>query len=429
MNGERLREILPLLRPRSAEPTLFSQTVWYLFLSGLATLVILYLIRWFRLRRRRLREFEAAAHNAGLSAPQVALLYRIAHKRRMQSPPRLLSSPHVFDRQVGQYAGAIAGRNRRHPELAKIGRIRHTLGFDELDPEQSLTSTRQIDRGQTVMVWVDENPDGSDAFLPWLVLEHDEGALTLAPVLRAGRVPEKQLRAGDELSARFWREGDTEYRFTTGVIGKADSPHAVDVEHATVERMQHRDFFRIDVNFPADFLVVTSREELAGSADDVHVDAAISLLDQSESDTILVEPSEPAGDVNAEDGAPEAATDGVDRLAGATRVSGRVVNLSAGGLAVEVPVEGPLAGEETAWIVDPAFEGPFPLAGLTCVPLSTEAAIGGRRIKMIFEELPIPVEKEIVRGVYEHQLQVGGGRGRSAPQADAVVDDDDLPTS
>ena len=61
MNGERLREILPLLRPRSAEPTLFSQTVWYLFLSGLATLVILYLIRWFRLRRRRLREFEAAA--------------------------------------------------------------------------------------------------------------------------------------------------------------------------------------------------------------------------------------------------------------------------------------------------------------------------------------------------------------------------------
>jgi hypothetical protein len=48
---------------------------------------------------------------------------------------------------------------------------------------------------------------------------------------------------------------------------------------------------------------------------------------------------------------------------------------------------------------------------------------------MIFEELPIPVEKEIVRGVYEHQLQVAGGRGRSAPQADAVVDDDDLPTS
>lgn len=142
MNGERLREILPLLRPRSAEPTLFSQTVWYLFPSGLATLVLLYFIRWFRLRHRRLREFETAAHNAGLSAPQVTLLYRIAHRRRMQSPPRLLSSPHVFDRQVGRYAAAIAARDRQHPELAKIGRIRHILGFDEIDLDKSLTSTR-----------------------------------------------------------------------------------------------------------------------------------------------------------------------------------------------------------------------------------------------------------------------------------------------
>ena len=30
---------------------------------------------------------------------------------------------------------------------------------------------------------------------------------------------------------------------------------------------------------------------------------------------------------------------------------------------------------------------------------------------MRFEALPIVAEKEIVRGVYEHQLQVAGGRG------------------
>jgi c-di-GMP-binding flagellar brake protein YcgR len=429
VNGERLREILPLLRPRSAEPTLFSQTVWYLFLSGLATIVILYLIRWFRLRRRRRWEFEAAAHNAGLSAPQVALLYRIAHRRRMQSPPRLLSSPHVFDRQVGRYAEAIAARDRQHPELAKIGRIRHILGFDEIDLDQSLTSTRQIDRGQTVMIWVDENPDGLEGSLPWLVLERDEGALTLAPVLREGREPQVRLRPGQKLTARFWREGDTEYRFVTVVVAKSRSPHAVTVEHATLERMQHRDFYRIDVNFPADFLVVPLRDELEGGAQDVHIDAAIDLLDRSDTETIRVASSVAVDDVTAEAGAPGSGTDGGDRLAGATRVSGRVVNLSAGGLAVEVPVDGPLAGAETAWIIDPAFEGPFPLAGLTCVPLSTEASIDGRRIKMTFEKLPIPAEKEIVRGVYEHQLQVVGGRGRPSPEAHAPVDDDDLPTS
>ena len=103
--------------------------------------------------------------------------------------------------------------------------------------------------------------------------------------------------------------------------------------------------------------------------------------------------------------------------------------MSDGGWAGEVQVDGPLAGAETAGIIDPAFEGPFPLAGLTCVPLSTEASIDGRRIKMTFEKLPIPAEKEIVRGVYEHQLQVVGGRGRPSPEAHAPVDDDDLPIS
>ena len=64
MNGENsLRDILPLLRPRSAEPTLFGQIVWYVLWIGLAALPIAYLIRWIRLRRRRQREFNLAAQS------------------------------------------------------------------------------------------------------------------------------------------------------------------------------------------------------------------------------------------------------------------------------------------------------------------------------------------------------------------------------
>ncbi len=91
-------------------------------------------------------------------------------------------------------------------------------------------------------------------------------------------------------------------------------------------------------------------------------------------------------------------------------------------MAIDVPLTGPLANEDTAWVIDPAFEGPFPLAGITCVPVSTEAAPGThdnsmRRIKMTFDDLPTPVEKEIVRSVYEHQLQSAGGRGVAHPDA------------
>ena len=382
MNGDKIRDILPLLRPRSAEPTLFSQTVWYLLWAGLAILLGLYIIRWVRLRRRRLEEFEELARDAGLSPRQIALLYRIARHRRMQSPPRLLSSAHVFDRQVGRYATGLVRGDREHPELDAIGNIREILGFDELDIDQALSSTRQVDRGQTLRIWVDgEEEDELEGFVPW-------------------------------------REGDTEYSFVTEVIGKARTAHAVAVEHAAVKRMQHRDFYRIDVGFDADFLVIPRQAEREDGAEDVHGEAAIGLLDRTQDeDDIRI----------ADSSAVDASTSGdeledSDPFAGATRVTGYVVNLSAGGVAIDVPLTGPLANEDTAWVIDPAFEGPFPLAGITCVPVSTEAAPGThdnsmRRIKMTFDDLPTPVEKEIVRSVYEHQLQSAGGRGVAHPDA------------
>lgn len=414
MNGEsQLRDILPLLRPRSAEPTLFSQTVWYLLWGGVVVLLALYLTRWFRYRRQRLVEFNTQAAAIGLSAEQTALLYKIARSQRMQSPPRLLTSARVFDRQAGAYADALAARNRKHPELAAIGAVRSELSFDDLDPEQSLSSTRQMERGQTVMVWVEDGPHGTEGFAPWLVLERDEAALTLAPVLRAGVAPDAQFKPGEEVTARFWREGDTEYRFASEVLRKGKSEHALDVRHATVERMQHRDFYRIDVDFPVEFLVLPAVEHLDEDGADILSEAAIELLDQSQ---LVVAQSEGA--------------DEEDRFASATRVRARVINLSAGGLAVDVPQEGPSTEDGSLWIVSPAFEGDFPLAELTCVPISAEPAPGGgRRIKMRFEGLPRAAEKDIVRGVYEHQLQAAGGRGTAAPLADATDLQDDLPES
>jgi hypothetical protein len=215
VNGQdSLREILPLLRPRSAEPTLFSQIVWYVLWIGLASLPIAYLIRWIRLRRRRLHEFNLAAQTAGLRPKQIDLLLQIARWCRMKSPTRMLHSAQVFDRQVGSYATDLAGADRQHPELVTISKIREILGFDELDLEQPLTSTRQIDRGQTMMVGIGgDDGEEVETFTPWLVLERDEGTLRLSPVLRAGTERVAEPRPGDRLSARFWREGEHRISF------------------------------------------------------------------------------------------------------------------------------------------------------------------------------------------------------------------------
>ena len=56
-SNDRLRDILPYLRLRHGEPTLFSQTAWALLWIGLAVLVALYIRGRLQQRRRRRREF------------------------------------------------------------------------------------------------------------------------------------------------------------------------------------------------------------------------------------------------------------------------------------------------------------------------------------------------------------------------------------
>jgi hypothetical protein len=117
--------------------------------------------------------------------------------------------------------------------------------------------------------------------------------------------------------------------------------------------------------------------------EDVNSDAAIDLLDQTESENIRLTATAPAPDREAPDG------EAREPLAGAIRVGGRVVNLSASGLAIDVASDA-TQREGMSRIVDPDFEGPFPLAGLTCTPVSTQRTPRGHRIKMTFQELPTP---------------------------------------
>lgn len=412
--NESFRDILPLLRPRSAEPTVVSQTVWYLMWVGLATLLALYLLRWHRMRRQRREEFYLEARTAGLSTRQTDLLFEIAGG--MKKPGRALSSAHIFDRLVGRRAARLVRRNRQHPQLAAIGLIRSILSFDEIPLDQPLSSTRQVGRGQTVMVWEDAGHLETEGFAPWLVLERDEGALTLTPLLRsapgAGQDQSASRSPGDEITARFWREGDTEYRFTAAVVGPGTGPSALLVDHAPVARMQQRDFYRISVDFPiALFAVPQGAPGEPGSRA-----AAAAAVD-------LLHGSEPAagGDPGVEVRTPPADVDRTPRdssLAAATRVSGRVANLSAGGFAVRID-ESEAAALPTGgsvWIVDPTFSGPFPLAGVACAQVGSERRPGGSLLKLRFEALPPLVEKEIVRGVYQHQLGEAASPGAAGSQ-------------
>jgi hypothetical protein len=85
-------------------------------------------------------------------------------------------------------------------------------------------------------------------------------------------------------------------------------------------------------------------------------------------------------------------------LESARRIDATVTNISAGGLGVVVHGELP-PGDR--WLVDPAFEGSFPLASVVCRVLGGPM---GSNVKLRFEDLARQAEGDIVRMVYQHQL-------------------------
>jgi len=426
MPNERLREILPLLRPRSAEPTLFTQAVFYLLCLGLAALVSLYAWRRYRLRQRHEREFLAQGEALGLDDEDLALVRRVARVRGLSHPGRLLTSSRAFDRHVGSYASGLARRDLNHPGLDHIAHLRRSLGFDQVPADQPLASTRQLERGQTLMVWEAWHEEAQHS--PWLILDLDEGSLILVPLLRDDVEHEDLIEVGDELSIRFWREGDTEYRFRAVVVERDRGAGSCRLAHAhRVERMQQRDFFRIDVDFPVRLYALpepgTGAEPGSDVADRAAEEAAVVLLDGHPM---------AAGDfVDADTASAEDASESrtappgldLDQLAS---LDGQATDLSAGGMAMETPPGQILP--PSRWMVDPEFTGAFPLAGVVCHLLGEEARGDRVRLKLRFEGLSGAAESEIVRQVYQHQLLEAGGRdaaGGGLPRP--VPEDDSLP--
>ena len=397
MDGnERLREVLPFFRPRSAELTPFTITVLVLLCIGIVALVLLYYARIRRHRRELEERFLEQGLEKKLSVDQVQSLLQIANQRKMKSPLQLLSSVHVFDRHVGEYTESLAERDPADPLLGEIGDIRALLGFDRLAPNQLMRSTRQLEPGQTLMAWSEKSE--KEGYAPWLVVERDERAIQVVPVLREDTRLFDSLEPGEEVSMRFWREGDTEYHFTTEILDIAPGSRTITIRHTRkVERLQNRDFFRVEVHFDIELLALAGAEEALAEAEEEEV----------------VEET-PEGPAETPEEPPEEEVE-VD-LDQAPRLRGEVLDLSAGGL--NVLLHDPLP-PRSRLLIAPDFEGPFPLAGIVCQVITETQEPAGTSLKLQFVDLPPAQENEIVRLVYQHQTLAQGSQSveLSAPPA------------
>ncbi|MBT4499631.1 MAG: hypothetical protein HOC74_18030 [Gemmatimonadetes bacterium] len=356
---ESYRPLLPLLRLRSEYPPwlldLFVGLILFFFVASL----VYPLIRRYLWKRHVRRAFTANALERGLSPERSQLLLRIARRDRMKHPFLLLSSLRAFDRHVGGYAGLRTDRDGPEDrELTEIDNIRRILTFDRAPPDQPLYTTRELAVGQTLMVFpVKKEFRG---FCQCVVVHRNEHAITAAPRLREDDKRFGGLKSGDRLKVRFWREGDTEYRFRTEILDTVPQTIGILIRHAEkLERIQKRDFFRLEVGFDLCLFAVPAASE--------------------------VEQGPEEGGV----------------------VEGRVVDISGGGFGFlsrePVPTGSVLE-------IDPDFRGLFPLTGLRCKVIEQSEHSRGYSLGLEFADLPPGREREIIHQIYELQVERASGR-------------------
>ncbi|MEE3259392.1 MAG: PilZ domain-containing protein [Candidatus Latescibacterota bacterium] len=355
MQEDRLRAALPFLRPRTEEPTGIVLLFFIVLCIGILSLVALY---FWRKRKQRLKlqtRFGKLGVEKGLAQSQILYLVQLAWQHRMNDPLLLLNSTYAFDRIVGRRAAEVID-TPDEIELDDISSIRTALGFDRLPPDQPLRTTRQFATGLTIMAWHEE----AETFYPWILVGRDERGLTVAPLFRKDYARFDALERGDLFTARIWRKEDTEYRFSSEILTMDSSSLIATLHHDdSIERLQQRDFYRLDIQFDITFHVAGRVEE--GEEDE----------------------------------------EGPHELAGQT-ITGQVLNLSAGGLSTLV--DQPVA---TGCLlrIDSACNQPFLLGNLHCAVMQGSAQDASTNLQLRFCELPPERERELVRQIYQHQTE------------------------
>lgn len=360
MNDDRLRAILPFLRPRIEEPSPLVWTLFFLLCAGLAAVIIVHIHGQRKARRLRQNALSKLAEQKGLEQADIDLLQSLTSA--LERPVQLVESAYAYNRTVDPYVAELMQRDQHHPHLDHLATVRQRLGFDRVEPGRSVRSSHELPAGITLMVWLEDETHG--AFYPWILVEQNERAWAIVPLLKEDYFRYPHLSSEPALTLRFWIGDDTEYRAVVPIQSIDAAQHAVYLEHTIqLERLQQRDFYRISVHFPLRFVVLSSGQ------DDP-------------------EPME-GSDAKTETTAPF--------------IDVHVLDLSAGGLSVETEEDAAYDGERFA--VDDGFRGAFSLAGLVCEVVHREQIEKALRLQLRFEPMSEARRSQLVRQVYDYQLR------------------------
>lgn len=305
------------------------------------------------------RAVRTIVHERGLADDSAERMLGLLEKYASNSPLQAATSRSAFNKIV---EAAINEARKSGPleELQTLGEslrtIRVQLGLNYIPVGQQIFSTRDLHQGQ----WISIKKAGEKEKRFRIVVELVNEAFFYAQPHSPTEETAPELRPGDTLECRMWRDEDGRYLFETVVVETERSPLRWKLAHSTeLNRTQSREHFRV-------------------------------RHDQSVTVSILNAPA----DGNY--------TDASSRKV-VTRIPGRITSISAGGLAIVT---------EQAVTRQVLLRIPLKLSGLASMEVQTRIvacdllSAGRYLVRVAFVALDEEHQEYIVKFISRHQQAI-----------------------
>jgi len=363
---ESYQELFNIIRPQTG---VYGPALWVLL--GF-TLVVVLLVGGTALirHRHRLRSLRKAFHDLaterGLSPAEENRLSEMAAGTTSDQPLVMYSSIAAFEEAVESLVPTADPTPANTALLGELESLRSKLGFDQFPSRWSLRHTRQIPPGARLLVGVRRG--GEDLFTTCTVDDSNASHIMATPLLKKDQEVLKEVQGDESLFVRYWRTGDTEYRFTSTLRSKTPPERdQLFLAHASkLERLQNRDFFRLRVNLPVTLYDLPDPD----------------LAEISQDEFVLPQEARPV-------------------------LTGDLVDVSVGGCAVRSEQE---LLVDSLVVIDPEIGGPFSLGRMICRVGQAREETDARLLTLEYVNATPNVQDRLMRELYAQQQERAGGR-------------------
>ncbi len=250
--------VLRYLRP--PEPS--AATLWWMLAAVLGAGLVFALFEFISRRIRRNRAMKKSRDDFNhltlvcqLMPEEIKLLRTLVDACTIKYPDRLFTSFELFNRCM-EDSGPAASGLLSESAVKSLRIIRNKIFFGERSKAPPIKTTHDLKTNQWLHL---KRIANGQVFMAPVVEAGASGLLVATPRIKGEYL---KMKPGERFDIYFWRDRDASYHFESEVVGQSGTHYLITIfKHVEdVERIQRRQYHRVDVSVPVLVTPVTRSE-------------------------------------------------------------------------------------------------------------------------------------------------------------------------